>query len=147
MHDVGFEYPLADWFDFKTPRTSVSPNFIKKSILHKTAKSPKPSARIVWNGPLPLATLEEVQKGKPLAILEFHHKQYQWTLETSPELGQWLVDVLPLLQITDQPVMTWGELEKDFSENAEGNFSAFLDSKEWRGLRGAGVVDFEMIFL
>lgn len=140
MHDVGFEYPLADWFDFKTPRTSVSPNFIKKSILLKTAKTPKPTARIVWNGPLPLATLEEDEKGKSIAVLAFHHKQHQWNLETSPELGQWLVDVLPLLQITDQPVMTWRELEEDFLENGEGDFSVFLEGEEWEGLREHGLL-------
>ena len=74
------------------------------------------------------------------ADLAFHHKQHSWSLETTPEIGQWLVDVLPMLQIGDHDVMTFQLLEKDFVEHCSGQFDAFLKMKEWRDLRGNGLL-------
>ena len=140
MHGVGFEFPLADWFGFKTPRTTVSPNYIFKSISQKLPKTQKPSALVVWIGLLPIATLEEDKKGQPIAALLFYHKQHDWELQTTPELGQWLMDVLPLLQLADQPVLTMRELERDFEENGKVKFSVFLGSEAWAALRGDGML-------
>ena len=139
MHGVCFDFRLADWFDFKTPKPTVPKDFIKKSLAEQPEKTPRPTALVVWNGPLPLATLDEDEDGNAGATLLFHHKQHAWELETSPALGQWLVDVLPLLQIGEQPVMTFAELQRDFEENAEGSFAAFLASEEWAALREEGL--------
>lgn len=140
MHGVCFEFPLSQWFDFKTPPTTVPKSFIKKSIRQQEAKPPRPTAMVVWLGPLPHAVLVEDEMGHPVAELTFHHKQHTWSLETTPELGQWLVDVLPLLQIGDQAVLTWQKLEQDFAENGTGDFAGFLRSEEWRALRGEGLL-------
>jgi hypothetical protein len=37
IHENGIEYNLQDWFEFKIPQTTISPNYIKK-ILRKTRK-------------------------------------------------------------------------------------------------------------
>lgn len=139
MHGVCFDFRLADWFEFKTPRPSVPKHFIQKSIAEQEEKAPRPTALVVWNGPLPLATLDEDEAGNAVATLVFHHKQHDWELETTPALGQWLVDVLPLLQLGEQPVMSFAELQRDFEENGEGEFSDLLNSEEWAALREAGL--------
>ncbi len=140
MHGVCFDFRLADWFDFKTPKPSVSKTFIQKSIAQQEEKMPRPTALVVWNGPLPIATLDEDEAGNAVATLTFHHKQHSWELETTPALGQWLVDVLPLLQIGEHPVMSFAELEKDFAEHGEGDFAAFLASDEWALLGENGLL-------
>ena len=140
MHGVCFDFPLSKWFEFKTPPTTVPKRFIQKSIKQQEAKTPRPTALVVWLGPLPHAALVEDEMGHTFAELLFHDKQLEWSLETTPGIGQWLVDVLPLLQIGKQPVMTFQELEKDFVENGEGDFNSFLKTKEWRELRGNGLL-------
>ena len=140
MHGVCFEFPLSKWFDFKTPRPTVSKDFIEKSLRSKQEKAPRPTALLVWNGPLPHAALVEDEDGEAVAHLVFHHRQFEWSLETSPELGQWLVDVLPLLQPGDHPVMTMQELQQDFLESGMGNFDTFLASEEWGALRENGLL-------
>jgi len=37
MQGTGFELPLSKWFDFKVPRTTISPNYIEKIVLEKAA--------------------------------------------------------------------------------------------------------------
>ena len=140
MHGVCLDFPLSKWFDFKTPKPSVPKDFIKKSIRHDPEKSPRPNALVVWTGPLPHATLVEDDDGAELASLLFHHKQHEWTLETSPELGQWLVDVLPMLQPGDEAALTFQALQKDFEENELGDFADFLASEEWEALRENGLL-------
>ncbi len=140
MHGVCLDFPLSKWFDFKTPKPAVPKNFIKNSIHHDLEKTPRPNALVVWTGPLPHASLSETDDGAEVAALVFHHKQHEWELETDPELGQWLVDVLPLLQPGDQPVLTFQELQKDFEENEMGDFAEFQSSEEWEVLRENGLL-------
>lgn len=140
MHGVCFNFRLADWFDFKTPKPSVPKTFIQKSIAQQEEKMPRPTALVVWNGPLPIATLDKDEDGDALATLTFHHKHDSWELETTPALGQWLVDVLPLLQIGEHPVMSFAELEKDFLEHVERDFAVFLSSEEWAAIWEHGLL-------
>ena len=140
MHGDCFEFPLSEWFDFETPPTTVPKSFIKKSIKQIEVRTPRPTAVVVWLGPLPHAILVEDETGGEIAELTFQHKQHEWSLETTLELGQWLVEVLPMLQIGDHAVMTFQKLGKDFEENGTGNFDVFLESGEWRALRGEGLL-------
>ncbi|MEZ4985876.1 MAG: radical SAM protein [Saprospiraceae bacterium] len=142
MHGVGFDYRLADWFDFPTPRTTISKRFIAKSVETQEDSTHRPSSLVVWSGPLPLATLETTETGEAVARLAFTHKQHEWELETLPAWGQWLVDVLPLLQpAVGQPVLTFNELQQDFEENGDAatSFDDFLHSETWALLRSEGM--------
>lgn len=139
MHGVGFEFPLSSWFDFKTPRPSVPPNFIERSIFEGSEKSPKPSALTVWLGPLPEAHILEMEDGE-MAELIFQLKQKEWALETTPQLGQWLVDVFPMLVIESHDVVTMNTLRKDFEKLDLGDFDEFLKSEEWELLRENGML-------
>ncbi len=141
MHGLGFDYRLGDWFDFRTPRPSIPKRFIAQSIAAAEEIGYRPSSLVVWSGPLPLATLEETEEGEAIALLTFSHKQHEWALETSPDWGQWLVDVLPLLQIAPQPVLTFAEVRADYEENCENSdaFDDFLASETWALLRGEGM--------
>ncbi len=140
MHGVCLDFPLSQWFGFKTPKPSVPKDFIEKSIRQVSEKNSRPNALVVWTGPLPIATLTEDSTGEQFAELVFHHKQHKWTLETTPSLGQWLVDVLPMLQIGDHEVLTIKSLKEDFEEAGMGEFAIFLESGEWRELRGNGLL-------
>ncbi len=140
MHGVCLDFPLAQWFNFKTTKPSVPKGFIKKSIDHAPEKSLLPNALVIWTGPLPVAALVEDESGQESAELVFHHKQHEWTLETTSGLGQWLVDLLPMLQIGVREVLTIKSLKKDFEEAGMGGFEVFLESEEWRGLRENGLL-------
>ena len=135
MHGVCFDFRLADWFDFPVPKPKVPKSFIRKSIEEFDDKMPRPTALVAWNGPVPIAML--VEEG--VARLIFHQKKESWELETSPELAQWLVDVLPQLQIGPHPPMTFAELQKDYEEHMNQNFLEFLISEEWLTMREMGL--------
>ncbi len=140
MHGVCLDFPLSEWFGFKTPKTTVAKHYIQNAIRQTTEKQVRANTLLIWTGLLPIASLVEDEFGEATAGLHFHHRQYEWTLETTPELGQWLVDVIPLLQIGEQSVLTMSDLQQDYEEFEMGDFDQFLNSEEWEALRGNGLL-------
>ena len=50
MHGICFDFPLQDWFDFKVPRTTIAPDFIRKAIDDQDYEPASPNQKIVWLG-------------------------------------------------------------------------------------------------
>lgn len=78
MHGVGLDLPLKNWFDFKTPKTTIAPNYIENFLNDVTGESPKQNAIIVWLGNKPEVNFFEVTRGQKvlkMAELEFIGKK------------------------------------------------------------------------
>jgi hypothetical protein len=160
MHEVGVDFPLSDWFNFKTPRTTVKPNHIATAIADNPEKTPRLNAMIVWLGnSLPIVeetapiSSETQQKGKKkakkrsdydLAYLTFFDKKTQWTLETSAQTAEWLVEVFPkfLIKPNQEPLLLQ-DLKTLFEQanlDDYNNFQEFLESFTFGELRKNGLV-------
>jgi hypothetical protein len=149
MHEVGLDMPLSDWFEFKTPRTTIKKDTIANAILDTTDKAPRLNATIVWLGNAPTLDIVPEIRGKrvvpnsEVAVLSFFHKNKAWTLETSPEIGQWLMDVFSRFLITAQEPLLLIELKAIFEaaklEDYE-NFQEFMDSYTMMQLREGGLL-------
>jgi radical SAM superfamily enzyme YgiQ (UPF0313 family) len=50
MHGSGFEVPLREWFDHKTPKTKVHPHYIDQALSDQEEKSFKDSDIVLWLG-------------------------------------------------------------------------------------------------
>lgn len=50
MHGICFDYELQDWFEFKIPKTKISPDFIFDALQEDDDFNIKPTAKIVWLG-------------------------------------------------------------------------------------------------
>jgi Radical SAM superfamily len=160
MHEVGIDFPLADWFNFKTPRTTVKPNYIANAIATHPEKMPRSNALVFWLGnSLPLleelapTTMQNTPKGKKkakkradydLAYLTFFNKKTQWTLETSSQTAAWLCAIFPKLQIVpNQEPLSLQGLKMLFEEailDDYTDFQTFLDSFTFSQLRENGLV-------
>lgn len=143
MHGICFDFPLQDWFDFKVPKTTVAPDFIRKAIDEPQTELPGPQARVYWlGGPATIKYFTKKKKGQSyeMAEITFLNKKENLLLQLPLMEGQWLMEQLPkLLPSAVQPV-TFGELTKDFEQQTGQDFMLFLNSPAMKNLREAGLL-------
>ncbi|RRB06611.1 B12-binding domain-containing radical SAM protein [Larkinella rosea] len=143
MHGVCFEFPLKSWFDFKTPTTTIPPNYIAKSIRQLSDNDFRPNALVIWLGSVPNLSVLEVKKGKKvveLAELVFYSKKNEWALETSVPVGEWLAKIMPQLVIAKHEPWSLDGLKADFETAGLGSFGDFMQSETGRSLRQNGLL-------
>ncbi len=142
MHDIGFDMPLQEWFEFKIPRTTVKRSFIKNCLHADNVFMNKPSAKVIWLGGLPLvASYTQKKKGQTREIYEmsFHNRTDIVEVTMEKEQGEWFLDCLDRLSINDEDVFTLASLKESFEEQFE-NFELFWYSKAILTLRENGLL-------
>ena len=142
MHDIGFDMPLQEWFDFKIPRTTVKRGFIQNCLQAEEAFMSKPSAKVIWLGGLPLvSSYTKKKKGRTQEIFEmsFHNKTSVVDVSMEREHGEWFLDILDRLSIDEEEIFTFASLKENFEEQFE-NFELFWYSKPILILRENGLL-------
>jgi len=142
MHDIGFDMPLQDWFDFKIPRTTIKRGFIQNCLQAEEPFMSKASAKVIWLGGLPLvSSYTKKKKGQTYEIFEmsFHNKTGVVDVSMEREYGEWLLDILDRLSINEEDVFTFASLKESFEEQFE-NFELFWYSKPILILRENGLL-------
>jgi radical SAM superfamily enzyme YgiQ (UPF0313 family) len=139
MHNVGFEFSLQEWFDFKIPRTTISPNYIEDSIQENTLKlQAKPNAILLYLGSKPIITeFTKSKKGSSwvMQTLVFHFKTETITISLEKDKSIWLQDLLNKIQIKGYSKTTFNAAKLTFEENFE-DFELFWFSKQMQSLEG-----------
>ena len=144
MHGICFDFSLAEWFDFKTPLTSISEDYIEKSLEEISEKEPRPNAVVVWLGNLPTISFfkpeDEDDDSDEIAELLFFNKKEEWILQINSEVGQWIFDIIPKLIIGEKKPLTFKELREDFLNAEIGDFEDFTQSEIWEQLQLNGLL-------
>ena len=70
MHDIGIDYPLRDWCDFRVPKTTHKPNFIKKSLNNNVGLDKLINKEMIWIGGTP----ELKNINNKLSIITIHNR-------------------------------------------------------------------------
>lgn len=141
MHGICFEFPLQDWFDFKIPRTSIKPDFIRQ-VLNIADFTTKSSAKIIWLGDAPETKLfTKSKKGQTweLMSLTFHQKKESFTISLDKDKGEWLKSRLRNLAVSAEKQTTFNQLKQDFETTFE-DFELFWFSKPIQLLRNNGLL-------
>lgn len=143
MHGVGLDFPLKNWFDFKTPKTTVAASYIEKCLTETENEQPKQNAIIVWLGNKPEVNFFEVMQGKNLiemAELEFVDKKRDWRIHLPAHEAKWLMEIFPQLEIKKNAPLLYSELKKNFEKSDLGKFEDFTQSKAWIQMRENGLL-------
>ena len=143
MHQNCFDLPLYKWFDFKVPKISIEPNFIKNVIQEVEYINYKPSTKIIFIGNLP--TSEIVTKSKKgnqweVMILQFQTKKEAIEISLPIEQGKWLLSILPKLAIHHIKQNSLQELMIDFEKFGLEDFDLFWYNKPMNSLFKAGLL-------
>ncbi len=142
MHSACYDYPLQKWFDFKVPKTTIAPDFIKRAIeepvLHGNANN-----RVIWLGIQPKA--EMVQRSKKgnhweMMSLTFQTRRSTLTISVEPAKGEWLLSLLPLLSIQNPSQLTLRQVKEHYEKAGLENFELFWDNKPVNTLYKAGLL-------
>ena len=141
MHGIGFDMSLQEWFDFKIPASTISPDYIFNCLEKELVLTTKPTAKVAWIGPIPMAS-ERVKKKKGMTWqqleLSFHTKADLYEIIVDKDKGQWLLSSLEKLKPENQP-LSYGKLKKDYESQFE-DFELFWYSKQITGLREHGLL-------
>lgn len=142
MHGICFDYELQDWFDFKIPKTKIDPDFIFNALEEGNDFSTKPNAKVVWLGGKPsVETFTKSKKGNTWEMMSFtfHDKKESFNIQTNKNEGEWLVDILTKITISNAKNYTFQEVKTDFETNLD-DFELFWYSKPINTLREFGLL-------
>ena len=142
MHGICFDYELQDWFDFKIPKTKIGADFIFDALQEETNFNIKPTAKIVWLGGKPsIETFTKSKKGNSweMMALTFHDKKESFSIQTNKAEGEWLVEMLQKISVSNVKTYSLQEVKSDFELQLE-DFELFWYSKPVNTLREFGLL-------
>ena len=142
MHGICFDYELQDWFDFKIPKTTISPDFIFDALQEEGDFTSKPNAKIVWLGGKPAVEyFTKSKKGNSweMLTLTFHDKKESFSIQTNKLEGEWLREILQKISVSNSKIYTFQEVKADFEIQLE-DFELFWYSKPIKTLREFGLL-------
>lgn len=142
MHGICFDYELQDWFDFKIPKTKIHPDFIFNALENENEFNTKPNAKVVWLGGKP--SVEHFTKSKKgqtweMMTFTFHDKKESFNIQTNKNEGEWLVEILNKISISNIKNYTFQEVKNDFEASLD-DFELFWYSKPVNTLREFGLL-------
>ena len=143
MHGICFDFPLQDWFDFKVPRTTVAPDFIRKAIEDQAYEPASPNNKVVWLGGVPsIRTYTKKKKNQTfeMAELTFSNKKQELVIPLKQKEGEWLFEQIPTLSFNNLGQITFGELEKSFELHTGDDLVLFWNSPAIKELRENGLL-------
>ncbi len=136
MHDVGFDLPLRQWFQFKTPKTKIAPDYIYNAIEDQEMESISPNNKLFWiGGP---AVLSEKQTQNKHFQLHIFSKTESHSLPVPKEMGLWLQNMIQ--QLYEGKDITLKEFEESFAEHTLGDFDQFWESDTFDQIRHIGLL-------
>jgi hypothetical protein len=142
MHDIGFEMPLQEWFDFKIPKTQIKSNLIQSYLGSEPNFKIQPTAKVVWLGGMPLID-EQIKTKRGITRhqlkLTFHDTTETFQIIMEKEMGEWLLNVLEQLTPHQEKQTSFSQLKNDFETDFE-DFELFWFSKPIRLLKEHGLL-------
>lgn len=142
MHQIGFDFPLHKWFEFKTPKTSIVPNYIKNIVEQVDLISQKPTAKIIFIGNLPTYNIiTKSKKGNSweVANITFETKTETIEISISPTQANWLIAMLAKLLVDNIKIYTLQEVKDNYEQNGLEDFELFWDNKPMNTLWKVGL--------
>ena len=127
----------------KVPITSVSPDYIEKSLEAEAYQTIKPTAKIVYLGQPPAVDyFIKSKKGNswPMASLTFHTRHETIEIKVNDQQGKWLAAMLGELSISNNKTYTLQEVKNNYDAAGLEDFELFWDNKPVSGLSKAGLL-------
>ena len=137
MHGICFDYELQDWFDFKIPKTLITPDYISTCFEKEVSFTLKPQSKVTWIGGKPIIeTFTKTKKGNhwEMMKLTFYNKSSTVSISLEKDKAIWLVKNLEMLSVFNEKILTLSQLKIDY-ENQFNDFELFWYSKSIQPLK------------
>ncbi len=142
MHGACFDFPLHKWFDFKTPKTSIDPNYIA-TALSTPDYSSATNYRVIWLGGTPVTSIvQRSKKGNQWEEMNllFQTNKAPLHIAIDPAQGKWLLEILAALAIGVNSGMTFTAVKESYEAAGLQDFELFWDNKPVTTLYKAGLL-------
>ncbi len=143
MHDVGIDFPLQDWFEFRIPKTTIPKTYIQKCLSKEHESLESPSSKIIWPESLPeIKYYTKRKKGKStsMAELTFHILSHSESLQIKEKSGKWIFEILKQCHISNTEDFTFSQLEESYNQHDLGDFPIFMHSFTFQKLKELGLL-------
>ncbi len=143
MHGTCFDYPLQKWFEHKVPKTSIAPDYIIKAIEEVEIINSNPNTKVIFLGKQPKTeTIIKSKKGNQweLLSLSFETKKETFNIKVDAAQGNWLVNILKSLSISNPKTLTLQEVKTDYENAGLEDFELFWDNKPVNTLYKTGLL-------
>jgi hypothetical protein len=143
MHGMCFDDPLQKWFDFKTPKTKINPDYIFTALKEDELPVFKPTTKIIWTGGQ--ATTQYFTQSKngnhrQMATINFISKKETHKIQLSAAQGKWLAEMLPKLTVSNNKAITLQDLKDNYQAAGLEDFELFWDNKPINSLFKFGLL-------
>ncbi len=139
MHGACFEYPLQDWFEFKTPRTKVPQNYIENALIDTPDFILKPNAKIIWLDKKPVISTSITKRGA-ISTLTFYDKKDTFSFKLAEKQADWLCEILDLVSPKNKKIQTLQEVKNHYEAAGFEDFELFWYNKPINSLRDWGLL-------
>ena len=142
MHGACFDFPLHKWFDFKTPKTSIAPDYIATALATPDYNSAT-NYRVIWLGGTPETSIvQRSKKGNQWEEMNFLFQTNKAPLNIAidPLQGKWLLETLAALTIGVHSGMAYAAVKESYEAAGLEDFELFWDNKPVTTLYKAGLL-------
>lgn len=142
MHGACLEFPLKDWFDFKIPKTTIAPDYIKQAIEEVDIVF-NTNSKFIWLGKTPKSEIiQKSKKGSSWQVMSLNFETLKSNLSISvdPDKGAWLLKILPQLHIQNPQQLNIQTIKADYEKEGLEDFELFWDNKPVNTLFKAGLL-------
>ncbi len=143
MHGIGLNDPLHKWFDFKTPKTTVTPDFIAKALNDHDMLSFKPNAKVIWLGKQTKTEyFTQSKKGntREMATLHIATRKQTHQVQLPRAQGEWFINLLPQLSVNNTKILTLQEIKDSYNAAGLEDFELFWDNKPVSNMHKMGLL-------
>ena len=142
MHQTCYDLSLHKWFDFKTPATTIAPNYILNALEEPIIEG-NADSKYIWLGKQPTTQIiSKSKKGTKWEEMSLSFQTQKNTIHISvdPAKGNWLLNMLPQLNVQHPSIFTSKMIKLDYEKAGLENFELFWDNKPITSLVKAGLL-------
>lgn len=142
MHGIGLEEPLQKWFEHKTPKTSVAPDYIQQQLNEEVILNYSPQAKLIWTGNKPEVIYStKSKKGQQwdIATITFQTNQKAFSIQISKEEAIWLLQWIEKIS-TGSEMHTYQDMINDYEQHGLEDFDLFWYNKPMNGICKTGLL-------
>jgi len=137
MHGIGFDFPLQDWFAFKTPKTKHPKNEISNFLKNQEFIETTSKSKVLWTG-YQYVAISVINDKKASIRIQTKSKSLEFTLPKAQ--ATWIIELVNNAHFSNETVPTYGEMEADFNAKNLGYFLLFWNEPTLLSLRENGLL-------
>jgi radical SAM superfamily enzyme YgiQ (UPF0313 family) len=143
MHGIGLDDPLGNWFQYKVPKTGISPDYIQNIVNEEELPPSAPETKIIWLGKCgkkEYVTQSRKGNAREMMHLQLFSKKQTHLLQLKKEQGDWFVDILKKAAIHNGQPLTLKAIKESYEAAGLEDFELFWDNKPLNTLYKAGLL-------